>query len=381
MVFGSVMRRHYNNPSLRRSFRRAAGKLAVAGGHATGKFLKRKLDGLGKKSNSRKSKKPVKKPRPAGEQVSHSSLSSSTIKIKSANKPRLNKRQKIMGTWTYQQCQSGYYVSQEGQQAMYITGAVNSLQQRVTSSGASFAYYQNDVGLQQLNPYLTNTGSAKLASIVTPLEDRFIVKGVTIDMEVTNFEPVGVFCDVYICKVKKVCNQGMISTIDSGLMNEAFGLSSTTPAVAGYGNHFAPGVKPNDSNLFKEFFKIEAVRSLEMTAGATERIHIDIELDKLVKTDDVNASIVTGNVFDSSTYVTFIVHRGSLVFNTTTNLVSYGPTKIGIVSLFKYRCCAVGGNADRLSSNIFSTANLETTGGLGLRVLNEVDQSSVTNIL
>nr|WAE43077.1 MAG: capsid protein [Cressdnaviricota sp.] len=390
MVIRNILR-HYARRALRHGSRAGA---RVAGAAVAGTVIK-KLAGSKSKSHNRRKVVTGHKGRfirkeIGFEQVSHSGIATTTIKIK-GGKAKLLKKQKKMGNWKNYNSYPFLLQSSVGAQQFIEIGAVNTIDQMISST-TSPTIYQAPVCAEQMNPYLSNTGSVTLGTTVTPLEDRFVLKSNSIKMEFTNFEPVGAIIDVYICKAKKYVGSNLypIASVNQGFINEAFGLpaavqSNTTGNVGfttGYGSTIIPDVKPTDSALFNSTYKVCAVRHLEMIGGATQDLNIEILDEKVIRRDIFAAQLAATFKLAPITYVVFVRIRGSLVLDIDTGFPTFGPTKVGCVWRAVTNSCAVfGGNDNRLSTNVFS-ANIPKGGvAADQKILNEVDAPTVGTVL
>lgn len=355
--------------------------------NATGKYATKQV-----KRYIRKVKKIPEKVDLSG---GHSGATTSTIKI-NENKAglKLLKSHSKAGLWKYQQSYHNLITSPAGLQQYTLLSSVNTLPQCLTSTGAGFAYYQADTALEQLNPYLTNTGSVKLGSVFTPLNDRFIINNNSIMLELTNFEPVSAYITVYVLKAKKLSNQAPTDIMNSGYANMAYGQGQAGIANPGNFGVMSPsgypvasivGIKPNDSQVFQQFWKICTVKDIILSGASTEVLNIDIAISKVLKADDARQSMGEGMLFNNNSYVIMTCVRGGLVIDNTTSgqpQTTYGPTKVGVVTICKTTCSAVlGGNSNRLSTHIVNDTTPANALAANITLLNEVDLLTLPNIV
>lgn len=318
---------------------------------------------------------------------SHSGLGRATIKVGSRVKAKLLKRQKTVGRWKYTQTDAYNLVGFPGGQTATSLVSPLTVAKLLTSTGAAYNADQNRVALEQLNPYLANTGSAYLATVISPLTDRFIVIDYTLEVELTNFSGVGCYMDLYLCQAKKASNVNAIAQWSQGLLNnsggqvvQTFPVAGSTASNVGSENIFMPGARPTEAKLFKDFWNVRAVKSLEFTGNSTERVHFDVGVNKVIKMQDVRAYGTSGMVFmPGVTWNLFAVARGALVVDNTvplTQLITYGSTRVGCVVVEKYNMCGVMGNSSRIDITT-ATTNIPSGQTLSNQVfLNEVDAGS-----
>nr|WAE43013.1 MAG: capsid protein [Cressdnaviricota sp.] len=368
--------RHHHAQAGKLAFARAAGKVVAKGFKAVKKVYKKKNKTVKKFQDS------------LTMDAGHSGITINTIKINDNPKGlKLLKGQSSGGTWRYQQTHKYILTSQTGTQQILDACVVNSGDQCITSSGILYNQSQNAVALQQLNPYLTVTGSLILGAVSTPLNDRFVIKNNSINIEFTNFSPVGALIDVYVLKAKKLGKNWAYTTWTNGLLTDKLSQVNMVPSGPGSATNgtiggLIPsivGVKPNAASDFKDFFKICAVKTLTISPASTEQLNIDILINKVVKTSTVREELLSNNIMRSTTYEVMFVSRGALVLDNTTGgsqTPTYGPIKVGCVITAHTQCGAVkGGNANRINLNMGYDNIPVGAVNANISLLNEVDVS------
>lgn len=332
-------------------------------------------------------RKALKLQEPLDFNSGHSGIGGTTIKInESGHKLKLLKKQSKMGLWKYQQTHKYILSSVSGTQSIFDICTVNSVSQILTSSSTTYAFNQNCIALEQLNPYLLNTGSTYLPNNFLPLNDRFIINNNSINMEFTNFSPIGAIIDVYILKAKKLNKDSAVNTWSYGLTDDALGQTNAGLPAAGTGTFgsvgsptpFMVGVKPTDASLFKSYWKIASVKHFTLSPASTEQLNIDIGIDRVVKMVDVREEASSAMLYrPSTTYQIMVVSRGALVLDNTTATLqtpTFGQTKVGLIVTAHTHCSAVkGGNSNRLSVNTAYSSIPSNATATNQSLLNEVD--------
>lgn len=367
----------------------------VRAGRAVGREVRRRLSfgSTSSDASSAKRHKPAKTMSVEDGTNAHSGLASSVIKI---NHVPAKHTKGTMGKWEYHLVQSGYISAPAGKQQGLDVYFFNTPTQLCGTTTTTPTTLINDIGLIDMNPYLTNTGSRILGSSVTPANDRFYLKGFKAEIEISNFCSVGAYVDVYLVRAKKTIAQSPFNTWNQGYINEAFGQavsvvpsagSTTTGLVAGYESSVNPGAKPTDSVLFKSCYHVESVRHLELTGGSSERLSFDVFLDKVVKKDVQATYIANATPYVAGqTYGILAVSRGTLVNDitflaTTGEICTYGQIKLGYVINTHYYASAVKNAAGRLGSNrayVGIPSGADQVAGKQTMILNTDASSAVT---
>lgn len=319
---------------------------------------------------------------------SHSGVGLDTIRVGNWKPAKLLKRQFTKGAWKYQQDYRAMLNGQSGAQTCTNIVYPMSLSKLLVSTGSSYGIIDNDVALEQLNPYLNTVGSTYLPQTL-PLNDRFIVKNCTLELEMTSLSAVGCYLDVYVVQCKKACKQDPLYMWNQGLGIQSEGQSvfvnppiGVGPFAPGYPTKDIPHAKPGESKLFSQYYRILKVRSFQFTGNSSMRFNIDIGINKVIKMETVRQYVTDGITHQPGSFAIFTVQRGSVVEDTTPSgpyngLPTYGTTKIGYVLQERYNMCGVMGNTGRLnvSTVVDTLPNGQTLANQSL--LNEVDVSAL----
>ena len=319
----------------------------------------------------------------------HSAINTQTVKVGNWKKPKAQ----TAGTWNYQQSYRYNLASQAGVQAVNNIVIPLHYSKIFTSSGPTYASYQNFTALEQMNPAINGIVGGAYVGASNPLNDRFIVNTCNLQLELTNFSVVACFMDVYITCCSRDTAKDAVSTWADGLAIQALGNVQAAqppaatgsvavgngtvgfPAITGIDNH------PREAKLFGQFYKTHKVKRLMLVGGSSETLNIDIGINKVVKCETLRELSSGGaGYLKGLTWHIFVVQRGSLVEDNAPGaggnpqLPTYGATKVGCIVQEKYRMCGVKNNSSRLTTSLqysnvpFGT--LPTYEG----VLNEVDQ-------
>lgn len=305
----------------------------------------------------KKRKVDVKKERKIQADDISGAITDSTIRINQGRKAKAS-----IGTWKYNINYASALTSPAGGQYAGHVLAIGSAAQMVTSTGSSYNYYQSYTALQQLNPYLTNTGSTLLASNVNPATDEFVVKRATCNFELTNLGPVSAEVDFYVLTTKKNINSDATQVWTAGYTGNAYSTSAIVPpapgtatATAGYPTINIVGSKPRDSKLFREMYKIESCQHISLANSASHTFKIDILMNKHVKADEMNKYISQNTLYvPNFTVHIMVVSRGVIVQDVTNSLahhVTYGSTYLGYIADVCYYAHAVRNASGRLDVN------------------------------
>lgn len=289
----------------------------------------------------------------------HSDLMGHDIKINHGRKYKSS-----VGKWIYSQNYSKIITTTAGQQYVNQWFKVLSPKELIINSGAGYADDESYAALADLNPY-QNTAGSQQTNVVLPKTDSFIVKSVNIKTEITNMSPVSCYMDVYIVRAKKNNSINMDTAWSTGLL-DAFNV--TTPSgisfpAAGSGNaafggftEKVVGSKPGDSKKFRDLFKIDTVKHLNMSGGSTHNLNIDVIVNKVIKREEIQQYVNEGMLYIGNlTFGIMVVCRGQVGLDTTNagttgKLATYMANELATVSSVKYHCCAIKGQASRLDS-------------------------------
>jgi hypothetical protein len=287
-------------------------------------------------------------------------VSKSKVRVNFGRKAKMS-----VGTWEYNISYAGTMNSTAGQQGVNTPLAAATTQNMIVSSGATYSFFQSYTALQQLNPYLTNTGSVLLGTAVTPATDSFVLKNYNVNLELSNFSNVGVVMDVYCLTLKKNTNADPSALWTLGYAGNQFGTSAislpapgTTTGAAGFPTIVTVGARPTESKVFKEFYKIEAHRNIHLQNSSSHIMDISVDCHKIIKCDEMlklNSQVTV--YVPKLTVIIMVVQRGLLVEDTTfaAHKVTYGPTSVAYIANVKYNAHAVKNPAGRLDVNYAAT--------------------------
>lgn len=325
-----------------------------------------------------------------GMEVVHGSMMDEKMRIS-----RSKKRGKLLridkGRWHYSQNYSNLLVSNAGVQSFNTIAFTTTASQIITSTGAAYGTAQNLTALEQLNPYLTNTGSVLIPSTVTPLTDQFYILNVTITVEMTNISNVGIYCDLDVWQCKKLTNSDVSTLWIQGETNEGNGVPVGTlppPGVSAGPNAGTPnvqyvGTKPTDVKLVRDFWKKVGAKEVFLSADSTLKLTIHIRMHKCIKCEDIRQYLTQpSNFIPGSTFCVTTLHRGAIVADKTTALnpiATYGTTELGIITTVKYDMAPVRGNAGRLNEQYMADRVPSGTTIANQSTLNQVD--NVTGVV
>lgn len=288
------------------------------------------------------------------------------------------------GRWVYRQSHSGRFSGVVGKQFATSMFCMNTSSQTTVSTGTPYSYLQNDTALRQMNPYATSTGSSVMPTLGVGMKnDRFGILYNVADIMFTNFSTVACNIDVFVYECVKSGKEDPHTSWQDGYVNgpyavvETFGAPGTAAGAShGYADRDHPYAHPLESAQFRQFWKIRAQDKIMLTSGASHTLKIKNIVNKIVQ-QEVDAQYFTdGYLFvGGRTYVVGVRALGQLVNDNTAggyDLPTYAPVEVGWVAQVKTVCCAVSGNADRISSNLFVQANVPTSANLA--DLQEIDQ-------
>lgn len=313
-----------------------------------------------KKRKGRSGHRKPKVMKMEGQSITHGAMLRESIRV--GKKKRYSKKVD-KGRWHYLQTHQQITVNSSGLQAVVPIVAVNTYSQILNSTGAGYAYYQNFTALQQLNPYLKTTGSTVIPATTVPLTDRFFLIRNILDVEVTNLSNIVAHADFYLCRCKS--NTGSDPTTvftaaatyeSNGVAKQLFGAAGSALGATGGGADIRMvGTKPTSFKTFNDEWKVMEVNSVELPGDSTKKLNYTINVEKTVKTDDLNAELqfAGGLLFKKGyTYVLFHIMRGGIVRDNTaggTGVATYGSAELGIITTVKTVMAPIRGNAGRLN--------------------------------
>jgi len=271
-----------------------------------------------------------------------------------------------VGKWTYMQSTQGFIKEASGRQATSWIGGIGMNSQLVTSTGAGFNSFQNHIGLQQLNPYLQNTGSTLLPSR-NPYTDKFLIKGVEFDMEFTNQSNTSVTLDIYFFTNKTTSQADPFGIWQQAMLEEGGGLTimtlpsagKTNDGAHGYQRTYNPHASPLEHKTFKRLVKTLHKATFHLGPHAVEVFKANIAYNKLVHAHVVNKLLAESvqSMPNCGIYVLGIA-RGQPVNDETDGAVTmtYAATNIGFISRTRYTMHSISGNAGRVDISTAASA-------------------------
>lgn len=328
----------------------------------------------------------------------HSGVNIDHARVHLHDYPKLGTSQKWAGTWTYTQTHQHHLTSNPGRQGITVIASGVTKEQCVTSTGPAYTVYQNNTCLEQLNPNLTNTGSAFLGSVVTPLNDRFFVHNGDVEINLTNFSGGSTLCELYLVTAKKANSSDPVGHWNQGYIDDGYGktvfsqpaIGSTGGQVTGSGNAGFVGCTPTETSLFRSMWKVHHRHKFEIAGGASYQHSIHIDINKIIKKNDL--AQLAGTWITGTSYSIFLVHRGVVGLDTpdtgptiANTYPIFIPTELGVVVNVKTRCQAIAGNAARLPvamySNEVATGAYNPTNLAKIQVMNIVDNPERINTM
>lgn len=347
---------------------------AARAGRAVGSALKKVWSG-------KKGFKPVQKKAKTLESAFasndlHSGANKSTVRIR-VGKSKGSKL-KTIGKWEYVINYTTLPISSVGEQSLTPLCFVLTKSQLATTTGSTYTLSQSAQALQQMNPYLTNTGSTMWAAKATPATDKFIVKGIEVNMSISNLGTNAVEVEIYAFVCKKSTANPVSTEIDNGFVNQNMNTTGSMWAVQTGATGFSGGetikfpfAKPKDSRVLGQFYKTLHVKSILMSGGASELVNYHLDYNKLIKMDFINDS----DAYIANTTVQFYaIIRGQVGRGQATTAPTFTPAELGVISTVKYYMCAVKDNASRLDVNyVTSQAPADIS---GTKIINYADVST-----
>jgi len=259
-----------------------------------------------------------------------------TIKMGSGKYVKCNMRH----THTYQQ------VSVSGlglQNALTLNTILGKLSNNVTAPGILTRTDKNDIGtdLFEFVPLYSNTGVATIyGSDPSTTQRKINLQSVRSELSVTNHCTLNVHVDVYWCAPVK--NQGLdpvvswstaLALVNGGQTNQitpptTATLTSTSGAIA---DPIIYGMTPQMCSMFKKYWSIKRVNSLNLNPGAIVDIHTRIIYNK--KISEQVQSDSTSEYITNQTLIPMVVIRAQPVISVTgaSAQTSYGSAQVGFI--------------------------------------------------
>jgi len=298
-----------------------------------------------------------------------------------------------IGQWNYTQTHQMVNTAPAGRQSVTDGWTMGNIDQFRTSSGATYSTFQNFTAIQQMNPYLTNTGSILLPSVVTPLTDRFVVKNMTMKTSFASFTDIDQTGWIYYLTPRVHCTSTPLTTWTNSNLQQGHSFVATTFPAAGVGTGVSgstnvnfPYETPLRKSSFFKIWKVLKVVKIQLAAGAHQVVNATFKINKLFKNDMVSTDLIEGSRYlPGLTIFVMPVWLGQVMVDKTvpaTPLPTFGETRVGVITINEYTCASVSGNAGRLSVALEAinlpgaavVANLqqinEDTGAVDVQTLN-----------
>jgi len=297
------------------------------------------------------------------------------------------------GQWNYSQTHTLITTNSAGKQSVDDAFCMGNIDQFRVSAGATYTVFQNHTAVQQMNPYLTNTGSAFLGSTVTPLTDRFVVKTYTMKTNFASFVDIDQTGWIYYLTPRVHTTTTPLTTWQNSNVQMGAGKTPVvmpiTPSVAGAVGatiETYPYETPLRNSSFHKQWKILKVVKIQLAAGSSQIINATFKVNKLFKNDAVSTDLIEGSRYmPGLTIFMMPVWLGQVMLDKTlaiaTPTPTFGITKVGYVTINEYTLSSVSGNAGRLNLAI-AAANIPTNAAAAsLNEINEelgaVDQETI----
>jgi len=299
------------------------------------------------------------------------------------------------GTWRYQQSHTGFSTSDGGSQGTNGLFTLLGTKQVTTSSGVSYANYQNCTALFAMNPYQSLTGSGDINSAthwangIVPRTDVFVVKNILLDIEFNNVQTINTEVELLVVKHTRNSDSGFADIWQKGLDNEALGKLTIPPSTVGFTEGGMgidePGVNPRVCGLLKKYTKIVFSQKIIIPGGGNSRYEIDLKLNKLIDVglnleSDADGQLIVAN----QTYEILVIQRGALGVSTipspATQFPTFYPSKVAWSALVKYNLASVSGNAGRLNCSYMADQVREAAALSSYRVANTFNTTAVAPV-
>jgi len=285
------------------------------------------------------------------------------------------------GQWNYTQTHQSIIGDLAGRQSCSDAFCMGNVDQFRTSSGTTYTTFQNFTAIQQLNPYLTNTGSALLPATVTPLTDRFVVKNMTMKTTFASFTDIDQTGWIYYLTPRVHCTTTPATAwINANLqMGHSFAATSFPAAgvplgVSGSTNVNFPYETPLRKSSFHKQWRILKCVKVQLSGGGHQVIHANFKINKQFKNDMVSTDVIEGSRFlPGLTIFVMPVWLAQVVLDKTAPAPfepTFGQTSVGMVTVNEYTCASVSGNAGRLS---LALAAINLPGGATTTSLQEIN--------
>jgi len=335
------------------------------------------------KKTYRKKRRATRKPRVALCDLTGIPTESQCRKVVLSMGGSFPKRFKVdAGIWRYQQSHQGFADSKGGTQGVNSLFLLAAAKQVLTSTGVAYGTYENNTALQALNPYDKITGSSLHTTGFVPLNDKFFLRSIQLEIEFVNMTSINT--EVELIAVKCISNpygSDAITKWGMGLQNDGLGqavISPSTSPAAGTPRVTEPGIH-YPGTLAPKFFKTLFRQKVFISGGGNSRYEMSISANKLVDIA-VNKELLTGLFVPNQTIQFFIVQRGALGYDSVGDVISYLPTRLGWNATVKYAMSSVSGNAGRLNCNYMADQMKENAVMSSFRVANTFNATGATPV-
>lgn len=286
------------------------------------------------------------------------------------------------GNWNYSQTHSFLSTGPSGTQAVSDAFSVGNIDQFIASTGAGYSTFQNFTAIQQLNPYLTNTGSVYLTPQTTPLTDRFLVKNITMKTTFASYADIDQTGWIYYLTPRVHCTSTPLTAwtntggqLSAGRAAMTFPPAGSTVGTSGSTLPTYPYETPIRSSTFHKLWKILKVVKVQLASGSHQIINATFRINKIFKNDHTATDLAEGSRYmPGLTIFVMPVWLGQVVLDRTvagTPIPTWGITRVGCITVNEYTCSSVSGNAGRLSLAI-ETSNIPTNAAVAnLQQINE----------
>lgn len=286
------------------------------------------------------------------------------------------------GNWNYSQTHSFLSTGPSGTQAVSDAFCVGNIDQFVASTGAGYTVFQNFTAIQQLNPYLTNTGSVYLTPQTIPLTDRFLVKNITMKTTFASYADIDQTGWIYYLTPRVHCTSTPLTAwtntggqLSAGRAAMTFPPAGSTVGTSGSTLPTYPYETPIRSSTFHKLWKILKVVKVQLASGSHQIINATFRVNKIYKHDHSATDLTEGSRYmPGMTIFVMPVWLGQVVLDRTvaiTPIPTWGITRVGCITVNEYTCSSVSGNAGRLSLAI-ETTNIPTNAtAANLQQINE----------
>lgn len=278
-------------------------------------------------------------------------------------------RGKLSSKYTYQETLTGISASAAGVQGVVTFSYAANSSQMVTDTGSGYTYYQGFKSLVGMNPNLMATPAAGVAK---PDDFKFLLKSVNYQFELTNLSDIPTEITLYALLCKKDSSVNPETTWLSGLeqqdlLSTYYENTMTFPAAGletgeagGTPSNLQVGNYPQSSNYFKKNWRVLDVRTFQLLAAGNVKHTFTINLNKVINSMDYqNATDDSSSYIGGITIAIMAIQHGRPVIDDTNSaIMTYGPTKVGILGLKKYTMHNIMGGPGANSTVSYAVSNI-----------------------